>query len=94
MRIWLDVGKHETAALRTGARNLAEMLLGKGWKKHRNARHASLRFTEVADGRHDEASWGRRFGRVLKFLFPLAPRVGLAADRPRRVAARSVMPES
>lgn len=73
VRIWVDAGKRETANLRTGARRLAELLLGKGWQKHRTARRATLRHVEVAGGRHDERSWGRRFDRVLKFLFPLPP---------------------
>lgn len=71
VRIWLDAGKRETANVRDGARRLAELLLGKGWQKHRTARRATLRHVEVAGGRHDERSWGRRFDRVLKFLFPM-----------------------
>lgn len=70
VRIWIDAGKRETANVRDSARRLAELLLSKGWQKHRTARRATLRHVEVAGGRHDERSWGRRFDRVLTFLFP------------------------
>jgi predicted alpha/beta superfamily hydrolase len=87
IRIWIDAGKRETPALRKGASALATALLDKGWLKHRTASRATLRFTEVPGGRHDEASWGRRFARVLRFLFPIArparrPRKATRAKRP------------
>lgn len=74
LRIWLDIGKREAPPLRQHVRGLAELLVTKGWKKSRVTRRATLRHTEVARGRHDEASWGKRFDRVLKFLFPPASR--------------------
>ncbi len=74
LRIWLDIGKREAPPLRQHVRGLAELLVTKGWKKSRVTRRATLRHAEVARGRHDEASWGKRFDRVLKFLFPPAKR--------------------
>lgn len=70
LRIWIDIGKREAPPLRQQVRALQDLLLERGWTKHRVARRATLRHTEVARGRHDEASWGKRFDRVLKFLFP------------------------
>lgn len=70
VRIWIDAGKREAPPLRQGVRAVAELLRAKGWRKHRIARRADLRHVEVARGRHDEAAWGGRFDRVLKFLFP------------------------
>lgn len=72
VRVWIDVGKRESPSHRRSVRDLAELLASKGWQKHRVAKHASLRHVEIAGGRHDEASWGKRFGRVLKFLLPPA----------------------
>ncbi|MBX3462242.1 MAG: alpha/beta hydrolase [Planctomycetes bacterium] len=74
VRLWLDVGRREAPALRQHVRAAQELLLAKGWQLHRNAHRATLRHAEVARGRHDEASWGRRFDRVLRFLFPPPPR--------------------
>lgn len=82
VRIWLDAGKREKPALRQSTSALAQLLLDKGWQKHRTAKRATLRFTEVPGGRHTEAAWGKRFGRVLRFLFPAAP----AARAPRKRA--------
>jgi predicted alpha/beta superfamily hydrolase len=93
VRIWLDAGKREAKPLQQGVRAAAELLLAKGWHQHRKAARADLRHVEVPGGRHDEASWGRRCDRVLKFLFPIenvpaaradqlmARQVGVAGDR-------------
>jgi predicted alpha/beta superfamily hydrolase len=70
VRIWLDAGRREAMPMQQGVRAVAELLLAKGWQKHRQAARADLRHVEVKGGRHDEASWGKRFDRVLKFLFP------------------------
>lgn len=70
VRVWLDAGKREAPPLRQTVRAAAELLLAKGWHKHRQAARADLRHVEVTGGRHDEASWGQRFDRVLRFLFP------------------------
>lgn len=85
VRLWLDVGKREAAPLRQHVRSAKELLLAKGWVTHRSAAKATLRHSEVARGRHDEASWGKRFDRVLRFLFPPAP----GATRRRRAATRA-----
>jgi predicted alpha/beta superfamily hydrolase len=74
VRIWIDAGKREAPPLRQHVRTLHELMLAKGWQKHRNAKKATLRHSEAALGRHDEASWGKRFDRVLKFLFPVPKR--------------------
>ncbi len=83
VRIWLDAGSREAANLRASIAELVDLLLTKGWQKHRTASRADLRHLEAKGGRHDEASWGRRFDRVLKFLFPRAP----AARKARRQRA-------
>ncbi len=74
LRIWVDIGKSEAPPLRQHVRILSELLVAKGWKKGRVARRSTLRHVEVARARHDEASWGKRFDRVLKFLFPPPPK--------------------
>ncbi len=74
VRIWIDIGKREAPPLRQHVRSLNELLLAKGWRKSRITRRATLRHVEIPRGRHDEASWGRRFDRVLKFLFPPPPK--------------------
>ena len=68
-RIWLDMGMHETPTMRGGLRKIVAALAHSGWRRDRSPR-ATLRATEDPKGHHDEASWGRRFGRALRFLFP------------------------
>jgi predicted alpha/beta superfamily hydrolase len=80
LRLWIDIGKREAPPLRQQVQRAEQLLLAKGWLAHRNARKATLRHAEIARGGHDERSWGKRFDRVLKFLFPPAK----AASRPRR----------
>ena len=87
LRVWIDVGKREAPPLRQNIRALQDLLVAKGWQTHRDARQATLRHADVARGRHDEASWGRRFERVLKFLFP-APKAARRAARHRTAVAR------
>lgn len=70
LRVWIDAGKKEEPAMRDSVHALARLLVAKGWHTHRRANQGDLRHREVAHGRHDEASWGKRFGRVLTFLFP------------------------
>ena len=88
VRIWIDVGKREPAPLRQCVRSAQELLVDRGWRQHRNATKATLRHTEVGRGAHDEASWGRRFDRVLKFLFPRRKRIGGR----RKVASATASP--
>lgn len=62
-------------------RGAAELLLVKGWHQHRQAARADWRHVEVPVGRHDEASWGRRSDRVLKFLVPIENVPAVRADQ-------------
>lgn len=66
VRIWLDVGRHETATMRKGLRKLHKALMRNGG----SVGGSKIRVTEDQQGRHDDVSWGRRFGRALSFLFP------------------------
>lgn len=84
LRIWLEAGTREGPELRQSVTALAELLLARGYRKHRSAAKASLRHAEVAGGRHDEASWSRRAERALRFLFPV---VATRARRRRRAEA-------
>lgn len=86
VRIWIDAGKREAPPLRQGVRAVAELLLAKGWHKHRTAARGDLRHLEVPRGRHDELAWGRRLDRVLQFLFP-QPRQTRRGSKSRRGAA-------
>ena len=70
MRIWLDMGRHETATMRNGLRKLHKALTRNGRRSDKKSEVPILRTVEDPEGRHDEASWGRRFGRALRFLFP------------------------
>ena len=62
-RIYLDIGLAEPAAAVADVRRLKAILLRLGHRLE-----ASLDYVEDEDGRHDEATWGRRFGRALAFL--------------------------
>jgi predicted alpha/beta superfamily hydrolase len=70
VRIWLDVGRREGRYTVAQARYLRDILLRKGWKKNRRAAWADFRYLEAPRARHDEFSWGARFDKVLKFLYP------------------------
>lgn len=70
LRIWLDIGGREGHPYKAQTRRLQDLLLQKGWQKHRQARCADLRYWEAPHARHDEASWGARFDKALRFLFP------------------------
>jgi predicted alpha/beta superfamily hydrolase len=65
LAIWLDMGTREGVEALGGARHLRHALVEKGWREGRD-----LEFHEVRGARHDEEAWGRRFGRVLRFLYP------------------------
>jgi predicted alpha/beta superfamily hydrolase len=71
LRIWLDIGKGEGRHFTIQTRHLQKILLNKGWKKNRNPRLADFRYLEAPQARHDELSWGSRFDKVLRFLFPI-----------------------
>lgn len=70
LRIWLDIGGREGQPYKAHTRRLQDLLLQKGWQKHRQTRRADLRYWEAPQARHDEVSWGARFDKVLQFLFP------------------------
>ncbi|MEO6594046.1 MAG: alpha/beta hydrolase-fold protein [Planctomycetota bacterium] len=94
VRIWLDFGKQEAATGWLATQAFAELLVEKGWREHRNARRADLRYREIARGRHDEASWGRRFARVLTFLFPPPAKVRrrrVRTKQPRALGAQRLL---
>ena len=63
-RIWIDIGGREPDAMRRGAKELRDTLSRKGWAD------ADLAYYELPDGTHDEASFAKRAGDMLKFLFP------------------------
>jgi predicted alpha/beta superfamily hydrolase len=62
-RIYLDIGSLEGPQHVARARRMRDLLLAKGYRLGEN-----LRWLESRCGRHDEASWGRRFARALPFL--------------------------
>ena len=70
LRIWLDMGKREGRHFLAQTRLLQDILRGKGWQKNRRALLADFRYLEAPKARHDEFSWGARFDKVLKFLYP------------------------
>ena len=64
-RIWLDVGDQEGPSALRDAEDLARLLETHCWIPGK-----ALRFERVAGGTHDETSWARRVGSMLRFLFP------------------------
>jgi predicted alpha/beta superfamily hydrolase len=70
LRIWLDMGRREGRYFLAQTRHLQDVLRGKGWQKNRRTALADFRYLEAARARHDEYSWGTRFDKVLKFLYP------------------------
>lgn len=71
-RIWLDIGTEEGSASETGARPwldgaraLRAALLERGWQEGQG-----LHYEEIEGGRHNEAAWAARTGRILQFLVP------------------------
>ncbi len=70
-RVWLDTGEDEGVS-RAGrlanvarTRRLARLFTEAGLRDGRD-----FAYREVPGGTHNEASWGARFGDVLRFLFP------------------------
>jgi predicted alpha/beta superfamily hydrolase len=61
-RIYMDTGTEEGAGTVRDARQLADLLLRKGYTQR------DLRFVEVAGGQHKEAHWGQRLVPALEFL--------------------------
>jgi predicted alpha/beta superfamily hydrolase len=62
-RVYLDIGSLEGPQHVARARRMRDLLLAKGYRLGEN-----LRWLESRCGRHDEASWGRRFARAFPFL--------------------------
>lgn len=62
-RIYLDIGSLEGLEHVVRARRMRDLLRAKGYRIGGN-----LKWLESRSGRHDEASWGRRFARALPFL--------------------------
>ena len=62
-RIYLDIGTLEGANHVGRARRMRDLLGAKGYRLGHD-----LRWLESRCGRHDEASWARRFARALPFL--------------------------
>jgi enterochelin esterase-like enzyme len=59
--IWLDAGVRERRMVTRDTRALRDLLVDQGVRR--------LKYVEDPDGRHDEASWGRRLGDALTWLF-------------------------
>jgi predicted alpha/beta superfamily hydrolase len=64
-RLYLDIGALEGPEHVARARRMRDLLRAKGYRLG-----DELRWLESRCGRHDEASWGRRFARALPFLLP------------------------
>jgi len=65
VRIWLDAGTREGAEVIPDARLLRDAFVAKGWEIPTN-----LMYFEARGGEHNERSWAKRVGPVLKYLFP------------------------
>jgi predicted alpha/beta superfamily hydrolase len=64
-RIWLDVGTAEPASMVANTKELRQALVRKGWTLG-----ADLAYFELRGGTHDEPSFARRAGDMLKYMFP------------------------
>jgi predicted alpha/beta superfamily hydrolase len=64
-RIWLDMGTDEGAMATSGARDLRDALVAKGWRLDHD-----LKYFEAVGAKHSESAWAERVGPMLKFLFP------------------------
>jgi predicted alpha/beta superfamily hydrolase len=64
-RIWLDAGTAEGEEVIRDTRALRDALKAKGWVEGED-----LAYQEVEGGQHNEASWAKRAGPFLKFLYP------------------------
>jgi predicted alpha/beta superfamily hydrolase len=63
--VWLDVGAAEREPTPRNVKALRDALTRKGWKLG-----TDLTYFELPGGTHDEESFARRAGDMLKFLFP------------------------
>lgn len=62
-RIYLDVGTREGSATLTDAREMRDILIGKGYSMGE-----TLSWVEDDHGMHNEECWGRRMGEALAFM--------------------------
>ena len=67
-RIWLDVGKQEQPQYIANVKELRDALVRKGWTSG-----TDFMYFEAPGGTHDDVSFGKRSGEMLKFLFPPPP---------------------
>lgn len=65
-RVWLDIGTDESATAERDARDLRDVLVGKGWREGRD-----LAFYVDPGAKHNEAAWAGRIDGILTFLFPV-----------------------
>jgi predicted alpha/beta superfamily hydrolase len=65
MRIWLDIGTAEGAPSISDVKELRDVLVKKGWKLD-----SDLMYFEAKGAEHNEESFARRAGLMLKYLFP------------------------
>jgi len=65
LTIWLDIGTREGGNTVRDARALRDELVRAGWKPD-----GDLRYAEIPEAGHNEASWAARVGPFLEFLFP------------------------
>jgi predicted alpha/beta superfamily hydrolase len=69
-RVWLDVGEHESSSrIGSAATMRRTRRLAKLFERHGLHDGEQFRYVEVPGGGHNEASWGGRFDRVLRFLY-------------------------
>ena len=64
-RIWLDIGDAEGKRARADADLLERRLRARGWRTD-----IELHYERIAGGAHNEVSWAKRVGPMLRFLFP------------------------
>jgi predicted alpha/beta superfamily hydrolase len=65
MRIWLDIGTAEGAGSISDVKELRDALVKRGW-----ALNSDLMYFEAKGAEHNEESFARRAGLMLKYLFP------------------------
>jgi len=65
LRIWLDMGTAEGTRYLRDANLLERLLVKRGWQLG-----VDLAYFEAQGAVHDETAWSKRFGDVLRFLFP------------------------
>jgi enterochelin esterase-like enzyme len=59
--IWIDAGQRERRMVARDTRAVRDLFVDQGVQR--------LKYVEDCDGRHDEASWGRRLGDALRWLY-------------------------